>query len=119
MATRFARINPQDGAKFHPLIRAKLSQARAPPLARMRPAPYLRVNPRSAAMDTKPAPFVPPAPRPRQSPPSTLQMMRIVYNNPLELWGEPSYNEKWISISTGIGGPTQTTTSPFGVSAAS
>ena len=56
-------------------------------------------------MDAKPAPFVPPAPRPRQSPPSTLQMMRIVYNNPLELWGEPSYNEKWISISTGIGGP--------------
>ena len=56
-------------------------------------------------MDTKPAPFVPPAPRPRQKPPSTLQMMRIVYKNPLELWGEPSYNEPWISISTGIGGP--------------
>src|SRR5690606_17236388 len=24
---------------------------------------------------------------------------------PLELWGEPSYNEPWISIRTGIGGP--------------
>jgi len=56
-------------------------------------------------MDTKPVPFVPPAPKPRTSPPSLLQMLRIVYRNPLELWGEPSYNEKWISISTGVGGP--------------
>ncbi|MGN6304594.1 MAG: cytochrome P450, partial [Mesorhizobium sp.] len=55
-------------------------------------------------MDTKPAPFVPPAPRPRTSPPSTLEMIRIVYRNPLELWGEPSYNEPWISV-TGVGGP--------------
>jgi cytochrome P450 len=55
-------------------------------------------------MDANPAPFVPPAPKPRTSPPSTLQMIRIVYRNPLELWGEPSYNEKWISVS-GIGGP--------------
>ncbi len=55
-------------------------------------------------MDAQPAPFVPPAPIPRTSPPSTLQMIRIVYRNPLELWGEPSYNEKWISVS-GIGGP--------------
>ncbi len=55
-------------------------------------------------MDTKPAPFVPPAPKPRTEPPSTLEMMRIVYRNPLELWGEPSYNEPWISV-TGIGGP--------------
>jgi cytochrome P450 len=31
-------------------------------------------------------------------------MMRIVYRNPLELWGEPSYNEPWISVG-GIGGP--------------
>ena len=49
--------------------------------------------------------FVPPAPKPRTKPPSTLEMIRIVYRNPLELWGEPSYNEPWISISTGIGGP--------------
>lgn len=55
-------------------------------------------------MDTKPTPFVPPAPKPRSKPPSTLEMMRIVYRNPLELWGEPSYNEPWISV-TGIGGP--------------
>ncbi|WP_173935205.1 cytochrome P450 [Chelativorans sp. Marseille-P2723] len=57
-------------------------------------------------MDTAPAAsFRPPAPRPRSKPPSTLEMMRIVYRNPLELWGEPSYNERWISISGGIGGP--------------
>jgi cytochrome P450 len=55
-------------------------------------------------MDATPTPFVPPAPKPRTSPPSTLEMIRIVYRNPLELWGEPSYNEKWISVS-GIGGP--------------
>lgn len=55
-------------------------------------------------MDTQLAPFVPPAPRPRTSPPSTLEMMRIVYRNPLELWGEPSYNEPYISVN-GIGGP--------------
>jgi len=48
--------------------------------------------------------FVPPAPRPRASPPSALEMMRIIYRNPLELWGEPSYNEPWISL-TAIGGP--------------
>lgn len=55
-------------------------------------------------MDTRPEPFVPPAPTPRATPPSTLEMMRIVYRNPLELWGEPSYNEPWISVS-GVGGP--------------
>src|SRR5690606_2082415 len=54
--------------------------------------------------EATPAPFVPPAPKPRTSPPSTLEMMRIVYRNPLELWGEPSYNEPWISVN-GIGGP--------------
>ena len=55
-------------------------------------------------MDTKPAPFVPPAPTPRTTPPSTLEMMRIIYRNPLELWGEHTYNEPWISV-TGVGGP--------------
>jgi cytochrome P450 len=56
-------------------------------------------------MDTAPAPFIPPAPKPRTSPPSTLQMMRIVYRNPLELWGEPSYNEPFIALKGGVGGP--------------
>jgi cytochrome P450 len=55
-------------------------------------------------MDAIPAPFVPPAPKPRTAPPSFLQMVRIVYRNPLELWGEPSYNESWISVG-GAGGP--------------
>jgi len=55
-------------------------------------------------MDTQPAPFVPPAPAPRTKPPSMLEMMRIVYKNPLELWGEPSYNEPYISVN-GVGGP--------------
>ena len=55
-------------------------------------------------MDVQPAPFVPPAPKPRTTPPSTLEMIRIVYRNPLELWGEPTYNEPWISV-TGVGGP--------------
>ena len=55
-------------------------------------------------MDTNPIPFVPPAPTPRSAPPSTLEMMRIVYRNPLELWGEPSYNEPWISLRS-VGGP--------------
>ncbi|PZO76082.1 MAG: cytochrome P450 [Mesorhizobium amorphae] len=49
-------------------------------------------------------PFVPPAPAPRTKPPSMLEMFRIVRRNPLELWGEPSYREPWISVS-GIGGP--------------
>lgn len=56
-------------------------------------------------MESQPAPFVPPAPSPRTKPPSTLEMMRIVYRNPLELWGEPSYNEPWINIENTIGGP--------------
>ncbi|MER8906341.1 cytochrome P450 [Mesorhizobium sp. M0854] len=55
-------------------------------------------------MDSQPVPFVPPAPKPRTAPPSTLEMIRIVYRNPLELWGDPTYNEPWISV-TGIGGP--------------
>ncbi|RWE30330.1 MAG: cytochrome P450, partial [Mesorhizobium sp.] len=33
-----------------------------------------------------------------------LEMIRIVYRNPLELWGEPTYNEPWISAN-GAGGP--------------
>lgn len=56
-------------------------------------------------MDTKPAPFVPPAPKPRARPPTLIQLLGVMYRNPLELWGEPSYNEPWISIRTGVGGP--------------
>lgn len=55
-------------------------------------------------MDTLVRPFVPPAPKPRTKPPTTLEMFRIVKRNPLELWAEPSYNEPWIS-GKGIRGP--------------
>lgn len=47
-------------------------------------------------MDASPAPFIPPAPKPRSHVPSYLEVIRTVYRNPLELWGEPSYNERWI-----------------------
>jgi cytochrome P450 len=50
-------------------------------------------------------PFVPPAPQPRTGVPSLFRMLRTLYRNPIEIWGEPSYNEPWISIRTGRGGP--------------
>ena len=56
-------------------------------------------------MDLADKVFFPPAPAPRQVPPSLLQMLRIVYRNPIELWGEPSYNEPYVYITKGIGGP--------------
>lgn len=56
-------------------------------------------------MDTRPALFIPPAPGPRQKPPGLLKMFWIVYKNPIELWGEPSYNEPYVYIRSGIGGP--------------
>ncbi|MGE3304472.1 MAG: cytochrome P450 [Rhizobiaceae bacterium] len=54
-------------------------------------------------MDTKPSPFVPPAPKPRTKPPSFFEAIRILRRNPLEIWGEPSYNLPWISVR-GLGG---------------
>jgi cytochrome P450 len=49
-------------------------------------------------MDTQPLPFEPPAPIPRRrdNTPSMLEVVRTIYRNPLELWGAPSYEEKWI-----------------------
>jgi Cytochrome P450 len=47
-------------------------------------------------MDMRPEPFVPPAPIPRTIPPSRLQIIRTVLDNPLELWGVPSYTLPWI-----------------------
>jgi cytochrome P450 len=43
-------------------------------------------------------PFVPPAPIPRrrENVPSIIEIARTIYRNPLELWGEPSYEEMWI-----------------------
>ncbi|MBO6813879.1 MAG: cytochrome P450 [Rhizobiaceae bacterium] len=56
-------------------------------------------------MDSAPAPFVPPAPSPRTVPPNLLKMFWIVYNNPIELWGEPSYTLPYVYVRPGIGGP--------------
>ncbi|MBE1504662.1 cytochrome P450 [Rhizobium viscosum] len=47
-------------------------------------------------MDMRPEPFVPPAPLPRTVPPSRLEIIRTIFRNPLELWGEPSYTLPWI-----------------------
>jgi cytochrome P450 len=55
-------------------------------------------------MTAEPA-FVPPAPKPRAKPPSLLRMLFVLYRNPIELWGEPSYNEPWISVGGATGGP--------------
>ena len=46
-------------------------------------------------------PFIPPAPIPRSRKviPSLFEVVRTIYRNPLELWGEPSYEDKWISTS--------------------
>ena len=44
----------------------------------------------------RPEPFVPPAPIPRNVPPSRLEIIRTVLRNPLELWGVPSYTLPWI-----------------------
>ncbi|MGO4437169.1 cytochrome P450 [Rhizobium sp. RAF56] len=48
-------------------------------------------------MDMIPEPFSPPAPIPRNKPPSRLQIIRTILRNPLELWGEPSYTLPWIA----------------------
>jgi cytochrome P450 len=47
-------------------------------------------------MDMSPEPFSPPAPIPRNVPPSRLEIIRTILRNPLELWGEPSYTLPWI-----------------------
>jgi cytochrome P450 len=47
-------------------------------------------------MDMRPDPFIPPAPVPRSSPPTRLEIIRTIFRNPLELWGEPSYTLPWI-----------------------
>lgn len=47
-------------------------------------------------MDATPLPFEAPAPIPRTTPPSRMEIIRTVMRNPLELWGEPSYTLPWI-----------------------
>jgi cytochrome P450 len=44
------------------------------------------------------SPFIPPAPIPRrrENVPGYLEIMRTILENPLEVWGEPSYEDRWI-----------------------
>ncbi|MGL4491174.1 MAG: cytochrome P450 [Rhizobiaceae bacterium] len=42
--------------------------------------------------------FVPPAPTPRKTPIGAFELIRTVYRNPLEIWGEPSFNEPWLAV---------------------
>jgi len=49
-------------------------------------------------MDSPLQAFVPPAPVPRrrEAVPGFLEIVRTMQRNPLELWGEPSYEDRWI-----------------------
>jgi cytochrome P450 len=51
--------------------------------------------------DMPAASFMPPAPVPRKRSviPSLFEVVRTINRNPLELWGEPSYEDRWISTS--------------------
>jgi cytochrome P450 len=49
-------------------------------------------------MDMRPEPFEPPAPVPRTIPPSRLEIIRVMFRNPLELWGQPSYTLPYLQV---------------------
>lgn len=49
-------------------------------------------------MDARPEPFEPPAPIPRTIPPSRLEIIKVTFRNPLELWGKPSYTLPWLQV---------------------
>ena len=49
-------------------------------------------------MDARPEPFEPPAPIPRTIPPSRLEIIKVMFRNPLELWGRPSYTLPWLQV---------------------
>ncbi|UVC08523.1 cytochrome P450 [Rhizobium sp. TH2] len=49
-------------------------------------------------MDARPEPFEPPAPIPRTIPPSRLEIIKVMFRNPLELWGKPSYTLPWLQV---------------------
>ena len=47
--------------------------------------------------------FTPPFPVPRTTPIGAFELIRTVYRNPLEIWGEPSFNEPYVMVrSLGI-----------------
>ncbi len=49
-------------------------------------------------MDMRPEPFEPPAPIPRTIPPSRLEIIKVMFRNPLELWGQPSYSLPYLQV---------------------
>ena len=49
-------------------------------------------------MDVRPEPFEPPAPIPRTIPPSRLEILKVMFRNPLELWGKPSYTLPYMQV---------------------
>jgi hypothetical protein len=46
----------------------------------------------------RPEPFEPPAPVPRTIPPSRLEIIKVMFRNPLELWGLPSYSLPYMQV---------------------
>ncbi|MEM9104058.1 MAG: cytochrome P450 [Pseudomonadota bacterium] len=50
-------------------------------------------------MDIAVQPFVPPAPVPPRMPPGRLEVIRTIYRNPIELWGEMSYAQPFVSAT--------------------
>ena len=49
------------------------------------------------SVDIATKPFEPPAPIPRTDLPGRIAVMRTVFRNPLELWGEGSYTLPWLN----------------------
>jgi cytochrome P450 len=49
-------------------------------------------------MDMRPEPFEPPAPIPRTIPPTRLEIIKVMFSNPLELWGQPSYTLPYMQV---------------------
>jgi cytochrome P450 len=72
-----------------------------PALAAQGAFAYIRDMTQATVSPASPQPFTPPAPVPRKRTviPSMLEVIRTVYRNPLELWGEPSYEDRWITTS--------------------
>jgi cytochrome P450 len=58
----------------------------------------LRGGGEETIMDIRPEPFEPPAPIPRTVPPSRLEIIKVMFRNPLELWGAPSYSLPYIQV---------------------
>jgi cytochrome P450 len=53
---------------------------------------------RESPMDASASLFTPPYPEPRTTPMGAFELIRTVYRNPLELWGEASFNEPYLMV---------------------